>query len=160
MRKLLQSTMRLNKSDNIVSSPMLPWSSDVHFAIKTNLLQTSLMLCSFKPLVLYLHAHNSNRAFSNSTSLWRSTKTKWFSFSTSVYLCLHDAYDALMACYEKAASEYDEVNEIRQYYFQSAASLILRRSFRDRDEFAPTLITTYVVQFLAFSSILACAQRI
>ena len=160
MRKLLQSTMRLNKSDNIVSSPMLPWSSDVHFAIKTNLLQTSLMLCSFKALVLYLHAHNSNRAFSNSTSLWRSTKTKWFSFSTSVYLCLHDAYDALMACYEKAASEYDEVNEIRQYYFQSAASLILRRSFRDRDEFAPTLITTYVVDFLAFSSILACAQCI
>ena len=158
MGKLLQSTMRLNKSDNIVSSPMLPWSSDVHFAIKTNLLQTSLMLCSFKPLVLYLHAHNSNRAFSNSTSLWRSTKTKWFSFSASVYLCLHD--DALMACYEKAASEYDEVNEIRHYYFQSAASLILRRSFRDRDEFAPTLITTYVVQFLAFSSILACAQCI
>ena len=78
----------------------------------------------------------------------------------SVYLCLHDAYDALMACYEKAASEYDEVNEIRQYYFQSAASLILRRSFRDRDEFAPTLITTYVVQFLAFSSILSCAQCI
>ena len=152
--------MRLNKSDNIVSSPMLPWSSDVHFAIKTNLLQTSLMLCSFKALVLYLHAHNSNRAFSNSTSLWRSTKTKWFSFSASVYLCLHDAYDALMACYEKAASEYDEVNEIRQYYFQSAASLILRRSFRDRDEFAPTLITTYVVQFSAFSSILACAQCI
>ena len=160
MRKLLQSTMRLNKSDNVVSSPMLPWSSDVHFAIKTNLLQTSLMLCSFKALVLYLHAHNSNRAFSNSTSLWRSTKTKWFSFSASVYLCLHDAYDALMACYEKAASEYDEVNEIRQYYFQLAASLILRRSFRDRDEFAPTLITTYVVQFLAFSSILACAQCI
>ena len=160
MRKLLQSSMRLNKSDNIVSSPMLPWSSDVHFAIKTNLLQTSLMLCSFKALVLYLHAHNSNRAFSNSTSLWRSTKTKWFSFSASVYLCLHDAYDALMACYEKAASEYDEVNEIRQYYFQSAASLILRRSFRDRDEFAPTLITTYVVQFSAFSSILACAQCI
>ena len=160
MRKLLQSTMRLNKSDNIVSKPMLPWSSDVHFAIKTNLLQTSLMLCSFKTLVLYLHAHNSNRAFSISTSLWRSTKTKWFSFSASVYLCLHDAYDALMACYEKAASEYDEVNEIRQYYFQSAASLILRRSFRDRDEFAPTLITTYVVQFLAFSSILACAQCI
>ena len=152
--------MRLNKSDNIVSSPMLPWSSDVHFAIKTNLLQTSLMLCSFKPLVLYLHAHNSNRAFSNSTSLWRSTKTKWFSFSASVYLCLHDAYDALMACYEKAASEYDEVNEIRQYYFQSVASLLLRRSFCDRDEFAPTLITTYVVQFLAFSSILACAQCI
>ena len=60
-----------------------------------------------------------------------------------------------MASYEKAASEYDEVNEIRQYYFQSAASLILRRSFRDRDEFGPTLITTYVVQFLAFSSILA-----
>ena len=160
MRKLLQSTMRLNKSDNIVSSPMLPWSSDSHFAIKTNLLQTSTMLCSFKALVLYLHAHNSNRAFSNSTSLWRSTKTKWYSFSASVYLCLHDAYDALMACYEKAASEYDEVNEIRQYYFQSAASLILRRSFRDRDEFAPTLITTYVVQFLAFSSILACAQCI
>ena len=160
MRKLLQSTMRLNKSDNIVSSPMLPWSSDVHFAIKTNLLQTSLMLCSFKALVLYLHAHNSNRAFSNSTSLWRSTKTKWFSFSASVYLCLHDAYDALMACYEKAASEYDEVNEIRQYYFQSAASLILRRSFRDRDEFVLTLITTYVMQFLAFSSILACAQCI
>ena len=72
----------------------------------------------------------------------------------------HDAYDALMAYYESAASEYDEVNEIRQYYFQSAASLILRRSFRDRDEFAPTLITTYVVQFLAFSSILACAQCI
>ena len=72
----------------------------------------------------------------------------------------HETYDALMACYEKAASEYDEVNEIRQYYFQSAASLILRRSFRDRDEFAPPLITTYVVQFLAFSSILACAQCI
>ena len=63
-----------------------------------------------------------------------------------------------MAYYESAASEYDEVNEIRQYYFQSAASPILRRSFRDRDEFAPTLMTTYVVQFLAFSSILACAH--
>ena len=72
----------------------------------------------------------------------------------------HETYDALMAIYEKAASEYDEVNEIRQYYFQSAASLILRRSFRGRDEFAPTLMTTYVVQFLAFSSILACAQCI
>ena len=72
----------------------------------------------------------------------------------------HETYDARMAIYDKAASEYDEVNEIRQYYFQSAASLILRRSFRDRDEFAPTLITTYVVQFLAFSSILACAQCI
>ena len=34
----------------------------------------------------------------------------------------HETFDALMACYEKAASEYDEVNEIRQYLFQSAES--------------------------------------
>ena len=72
----------------------------------------------------------------------------------------HETFDALMACYEKAASEYDEVNEIRQYLFQSAASLILRRSFRDRDEFVLTLMITYVVQFLAFNSILACKQCI
>ena len=70
----------------------------------------------------------------------------------------HETYDALMASYEKAALEYDEVKEIRQYYFHSTASLILRRSFRDKDEFAPTL--TNVVQFLVLSFILACTQFI
>ena len=65
----------------------------------------------------------------------------------------HETFDALMACYEKAASEYDEVNEIRQCYFQSAASLI-------KDEFAPTFIITNDVKFLAFSFIIARAQCI
>ena len=70
----------------------------------------------------------------------------------------HETYDALMASYEKAALEYDEVKEIGQYYLHSTASLILRRSFRDKDEFAPIL--TNVVQFLALSFILACTQFI
>ena len=65
-----------------------------------------------------------------------------------------------MACYEKAASEYDEVNEIRQCYFQSAASLILRHSFGDKDEFAPTFIIINDVKLLAFSFIIARAQCI
>ena len=72
----------------------------------------------------------------------------------------HETYDALMACYEKAASEYDEVKEIRQYYFQSAAALILRHSFGDKGEFIPTFIITYDVQFLASSFIIARTQCI
>ena len=53
------------------------------------------------------------------------------------------------------AFKYDEVKEIRQYYFQSAAALILRHSFGDKGEFIPTFIITYDVQFLASSFIIA-----
>ena len=72
----------------------------------------------------------------------------------------HETFDALMACYEKAASEYDEVNEIRQCYFQSAASLILRHSFGDKDEFAPTfIITNENGQKLRYYIMTACPNK-